>query len=237
MALPFDFSTLNLAELRKLPMFELPGGWSRQRHPGGGCFTDPPGFPTYYTRSIYTGRGDEPRSGPDTIIEDPETGAMHALPRYEGRGEELRALMAKLYVRLPFEHPRVQAWVSYLFGYFRNCYEDPAVPMAERAHAARLLIPKAGAPRPPPETHRAMVRVREPYPEVPVADLERWINAGRYGGGGPGDWWERHAERPSAEDCPGLVWMQGNTGHRAEGWCQFCGRVDGKLPGEEGAEP
>lgn len=235
----FDFSTLNLAELRKLKVYKLPDSYHLQQHPGGGCFLDPPGFPTYFTRAVYTKHGNSPpHNRVQTVISF--EGVDYALPDYYRPGETWEqqrarwdALLARLYTRLPFEHPRVQAWVSVLSGYFRDCYEDPCKPEAIRSNVAELIITKAGGP---PEQHRAVILARELYPEVTVEALEPWIKAGRHGESGPGDWWERHAERPSAEDCPGLVWMQSNTGHRAEGWCQFCGRVSGVLPGESEAK-
>jgi hypothetical protein len=221
-----DMSTLNVAELRKLKIYKLLGTYHLQQHPGGGYFLDPPGFPTYFTRAVYTKNGNSPpRNRVQTVISF--EGVDYALPdpyrpgeTWEKQRARWDALMHRLYIRLPFEHPRVLAWVSVLFGYFRNSYEDPSKPAEIRSNVAELLSDG------PDAQHRAVIKVREIYPEVSVDALAPWIDSGRYGSGGPGDWWERDTKQPSIEDCHGLVWMHGNTGHRAEGWCQFCGRVD-----------
>ena len=137
-----DYSTIDLAELKKLPACELPHTYHLQERPGGnGCFLDPPGFPSYFTRSVYTRHGNNPRKGPEEVISVSEQvvegadGAFRVTrsdkdwrredtwdtvqARYQGR-------LRRLYRPLPFEHPRVQAWVAHLFQYFNHCYTDDA---------------------------------------------------------------------------------------------------------------
>jgi hypothetical protein len=52
--LSFDYSTINKDALNRLPIVKLPPTYRLQAGMGNGCFLDPPGYPTYFTQSVYT---------------------------------------------------------------------------------------------------------------------------------------------------------------------------------------
>jgi hypothetical protein len=57
----FDYSAINLTELQKLKTYNLPNSYRLQENYGNGCYMDPPGYPTYFTQSVYTQTIDHPR--------------------------------------------------------------------------------------------------------------------------------------------------------------------------------
>jgi len=126
-----DFSTINLEALAKLPRAKLAPTYRLQSRPGNGCAGDPPGFPTYFTRSVYTRHGNNPRKGAEEVISyegvlyvtrastdwRPGEGWDDVYARYEAR-------MRSLYKPLPFDHPRVQAWIEATMTHMAHCYKD-----------------------------------------------------------------------------------------------------------------
>lgn len=218
----FDFSTISVEEARKLPQWEDTGRYHLQKDPGNGCMLDPPGYPTYFTRCIYTKLGNNPSSGPQMVLCIPE-GNFVVQDDADWKGRDWNAVselwkerMRKLYVPLPLDHPRVKAWMVSLFGYFRNSYVDMSKPADKRRNVAELK--NSGSVM----EHRAVVDIRDVYPgfipEV-MPGLPK-IADGKWGKGSPGDWWERYAEAPSP--CPGI---HGHP-HMSNGsWCQMCGQV------------
>lgn len=132
--LAVDYSTINMDALSKLPVFKCPPTYRLQDGLGNGCFLDPPGYPTYFTKSVYTQHGNSPRRGAELVIRDP----VHQVWRivqssndWDGctSWDEMRAKVdlriSLLYKPLALNHPRVQEWMAYLFAYFHTCYIDP----------------------------------------------------------------------------------------------------------------
>lgn len=136
-----DYSTLDLAALRALPAHTLPSSYHLQQDPGNGCFGDPPGYPTYFTRAVYTRHGNTPPKGPQTVITDPE-GTHRVVDHsddwkkagqtWEGVSALRDARLRKLYRPLPVDHPRVQAWISSVMQHTAHCYIDDAGLVAKR---------------------------------------------------------------------------------------------------------
>lgn len=124
--------TINLDALRKLPQYVLPATRTLQADSGNGCAGDPPGYPTYFTRSVYTKLGDEPTTGPTQVI---TCDGVHYVTAHvdDYRGDktweqtEARrdALMRRLWQPLPADHPRVVAWIESLFAHHRHHYLHP----------------------------------------------------------------------------------------------------------------
>jgi hypothetical protein len=260
-----DHSTLNLDELRNLPTCELPDRYHLQTDPGNGCAGDPPGYPTYFTRSVYTPAGNHPTRGPEQVISHDGVLYVTGSSGDWGKGETFdtvharsHALMRRLYVSLPFDHPRVQAWIAQTMRHQASMYIDDEglAENPEYGRPARIVFPtpdyklhhfhddkrfseewrtaeqaavaaynadvQARYAKVATLTNHVGVRaIREFYPEyTPVLDEDgrpATIREERVG-----DWWERLAARPSVTECKPPGWMQG---HRAEGWCQFCGHV------------
>lgn len=118
-----DTPTVDAAGLAALPAFTLPPTYHLGRA-GLGCAFDPPGYPTYYLRPVYTKRGDDPPRGPCTTL------AGRVVATAEGDASvaddaPLGRLLAGLYRPLPMDDPRVSAWIAEVFRHLRGCYADP----------------------------------------------------------------------------------------------------------------
>ena len=120
----FDYSTLDAAALRRLPVWKPAPTYTLQTDPGNGCYGDPPGYPTYFTRSVYTQNGNSPSRGTTQVIcfdgvnyatmSADEDFDKHYVPR-----------LRRLYKPLAESHPRVQAWIVSQYIHSAHCYRDP----------------------------------------------------------------------------------------------------------------
>ena len=126
-----DLSTINREVLDKLPVYK--GAYRIDSHMGNGCFLDPPGYPSYFTSSIWTRYGDYPSTGPYMSI----LGKVFATDKTTDKERE--ELLEKLYIKLPIDHPRVQEWIKHLYQHFQKCYIDDSLgPQA--MHADKVII-------------------------------------------------------------------------------------------------
>lgn len=254
-----DYSTLDIARMeKKRKVFKCPPTYRLQDDCGNGCAGDPPGYPTYFTRDVYTQYGNTPRRGAHRVITVPslKVSFVFACDDSGYDQEKWEALMRSYWLPLPEEHPRVQAWIASTYSHHRNMYrdreqrvekasgnpeynafvwendslpyyrlrsftDDPRFPEewrtrereAVRKHNEELnAIARELAT---PENHSAVCIVRRYYPEhAPRLD---YIAAPPPN---PGNWWERLAECPTPENCPGQYDMK----HPCNGsWCQMCG--------------
>lgn len=236
-----SWETINFKVLKRLPVYILPPTYQLQPDMGNCCAGDPPGYPTYFTRSVYTKYGNTPHRGPQYVI------AMHVVDA--GYGDERDALMRRLWLPLPLEHPRTQAWIADKFKHLHSCYLNPALSGREQWDGKVFYpVPKWGLesfvddPRLSEEwrtkekaqvelknseiilasckiasidNHAAVVSIREYYPEFkPTTDqFDGKMEA-------TGNWWETMAKRPTPETCPG----QYSMAHPTNGLrCQMCG--------------
>lgn len=108
-----DWSTINIRELLKRPRYNLPPTYHLQKDSGNGCSGDPPGYPTYFTRSVYTQYGNTSK-GPGLVIDTMNHG-LRIVPQNLGI----------LWLKLPMEHPRTQAWIQATMLHHRHCYHLP----------------------------------------------------------------------------------------------------------------
>ncbi len=267
---PFDFSTINIAKLKALPVLKLAPSYRLQEDPGNGCAFDPPGYPTYFTRSVYTAHGNSPRKGPETVITVPAVGSFVvasdkdwiSVKNWDDYHAKIQDRLKSLWIPLPLAHPRVEAWIAQAYSHLAHCYQD--VDMPEYGKPGTLIYPvpsyklkpmmrqeytPAGIPKHAdayleaenfarmtfnveeetraaaiaiPANHQAVIMIRRYYPEhQPRLD---WID-GTSKPPRSGNWWERHAEPFTAENCPG----QYGHAHPVNGsWCQMCG-LDAKA--------
>lgn len=138
-----DYTTLNTNRLKALPTVDYhvlvnPNATHYGNHVsaqmGSACFLDPPGYPTYFLQACYDRTGNTPDWMPGHVIR--YMGVSYVVDRsaneaYKGgktwdqAQAEYHKLLHSLWVSLPYEHERVQAWVEYVYAYFRNCYVDP----------------------------------------------------------------------------------------------------------------
>lgn len=127
---PFDYSTIDLDLLRQLPVFRLRAGMQLQEEPGNGCALDPPGYPTYFTRSVYNSRGNSLRNGPYTVISDPEDDKKH----YVVDNCKLR----DLWVPVSIESVRFSYWKVACYKHWHNCfYNESATDRNDRCLVAK----------------------------------------------------------------------------------------------------
>jgi hypothetical protein len=128
-----DFSTINTDLLMKLPVFTLHAMQQKRYHlqenPGNGCYLDAPGYPTYYTRNVYT-RNDNDVNGGTTVIM--YNGIGYDVSDIWTRGDTWDvvyarhdALMKSLWRPLPIDHVRVQLWIMAVYRHMQHCYHSP----------------------------------------------------------------------------------------------------------------
>ena len=176
-----DYSTFDLEVLRKRPTYTLPPSYHLQEGCGNGCYLDPPGFPTYFTRSVYTRHGYSPQKGPEQVIA--HEGALYVTQvadwrpgdTWETRSAEYDALMRRLWKPLAIDHPRVVAWVRGCYMHFAHCYETAD---GSKKAGGVIVAPSPGEPRkrrgklggfeytesiPPSERYRPFTYVRAFY--------------------------------------------------------------------------
>lgn len=128
------YETLNLPAISsRMNIYQKPVTYSVNRHMGSGCFGDPPGYPSYYLRSVYTQFGNEPRKGTSQVLQVEDK--LYAVPSLWKPGAR-EAFLNKLYLPLPEDHPRVQAWEQWVYTHFAHCYGHPGKTM----DAANLII-------------------------------------------------------------------------------------------------
>jgi hypothetical protein len=122
----YDLSTINHDYLKEtFKKVELKPGYHLQEDPGNGCFLDPPGYPSYFTRSIYTPSGNEPRSG--ATMELLGYAVEYADSQYDPQRAWVKPIclwMKSAYLPLHIDHPRVKAWINHCYSHQRNCYID-----------------------------------------------------------------------------------------------------------------
>lgn len=132
-----DYSTINQDTLSKLPIWKCPPTYRLQEGMGGGCAGDPPGYPTYFTKSVYTQHGNSPRKGAQTVIRDHVDAVWRIVASstdwdgckdWDAYRAKIDRRIKSLYKPLPFNHPRVQEWVTGHFAHFHTCYRDLSKP-------------------------------------------------------------------------------------------------------------
>lgn len=121
-----DYSTLDAKALSGLKPYKLPPTYHLQEDSGNGCFLDPPGYPSYFTRSVYTQHGNSPPRGPYYVLTPPGRGCL--IVPHACESEKVEAVYRRLWNPLPLDHPRSVAWLRTLAGYFRSCYADDERP-------------------------------------------------------------------------------------------------------------
>jgi hypothetical protein len=121
-----DFSTIDLDALRHLPKHRLPPTYHLQVHSGNGCFLDAPGYPSYFTKSVYTQHGNTPGRGPTLVIaHGSETYVVASHKDWMDGRESHDALtdgrLRSLWAPLPENHLRVQLWIRHVYKHLAHC--------------------------------------------------------------------------------------------------------------------
>lgn len=125
-----DYTTINLERFRKLPVHKCPPTY-RYGDQGNACAGDAPGFPTYFTRSVFTSHGNSPHRGATLVLtipgEEPrvvETAEWKPGEGWETRRTRFQKLMVRLWNPLPLDHPRVRMWIEREYQQSAHCYID-----------------------------------------------------------------------------------------------------------------
>jgi hypothetical protein len=135
--------TIDAAALRKRPAVTLPRTYHLGQ-PGAACAGDPPGFPSYFVRPVYTSHGNSPPRNskcPGYVLLD-DTGTLRTVPAYSGDGSPLETWYRNIYRPLPVEHPRVQAWIVATMTHHARCYADDE--RKEYGRPGTLVFPVPG---------------------------------------------------------------------------------------------
>ena len=232
-----DFSTINMAALRKLPTYKLPPTYSLQSGRGNGCAEDAPGYPTYFSQSVYTQHGNCPRRGPQNVLvhENVLYVIWHSKDLTLQNHEKgvFKARMGRLWQRLPVQHERVQLWMRAKYRHHHYCYDDHSreefgrpktvfTTRLERDDTPLLEAERIREIMSDPNNHQAVRLIREFYPEH-QPNLAWIADPGHVE---LGDWWETEARRPrTEEECKASqVPRFGKVFHKHDfGWCQWCG--------------
>lgn len=142
-----DWSTINLDELRKLPVFDyVKHGYHLQDDSGNGCAGDPPGYPSYFTQAVYNSQGNNPASGFNyVIVHDGKAYGIDPIKwqageTWEKRQESQKELFRRLWKPLPIDHPRTQAWIIATFAHHKNCYQVPELRAQGKNWSDAMLI-------------------------------------------------------------------------------------------------
>lgn len=137
-----DTSTLNLDEIRKLPIYEMPPTYHLGGY-GSGCFLDAPGFPSYMVQPIYNRHGNTPNNAPNHVLD--VMGHLYIVDpisedtKWEDHYAAYRALLHRIWSPLPMEHERVQLWIAATYRHFHQCYRDVERP--EYGNPGTLIYP------------------------------------------------------------------------------------------------
>jgi hypothetical protein len=251
-----SWETINLKLLRRLPVYVLPPSYQLQQDSGNGCAGDPPGYPTYFTKCVYTQYGNKPPFSCSMVIRhndrlyEIERGwSCHKHVSYDDYRATADALMRRLWLPLPLEHPRTQAWIADKFRHLRHCYLNPALSGRERWNKLviypvpdyelntfiddacfsdkwrakeRAAIIQANA-----DIVAAAYKIATHDNHAAVVSIREYYpefqpTQDQIDGKVEtiGLWWETMAKRPTPDKCPG----QYGTPHPVNGtWCQFCG--------------
>ena len=135
-----DFSTIDIEALKKLKTYELPPSYHLQDEPGNGCFLDAPGYPSYFTRSIYTRSGNSPRyrdGAPTQVIKF--EGKLYVTQWYGQSDEAHNKLLSRLWAPTPINSLRTRLWMSAVYRHLRHCYQDVERP--EYGRPGTLIFP------------------------------------------------------------------------------------------------
>lgn len=171
-------ATLDAHAVNALPVAKLHADWRVSPGAGMGCAFDAPGYPSYFLRAVYNRGGNTPQSAPDAVLlgTDGEWHRFDVTCTYDtttktssdDRAEKLQAL----YVPLPIEHPRVQAWIASVMAHFKTCYADAERPEYNRP--GTLVYSNGSVPAYKLKTFRDDPRWSEEYRAAHKAEIEAY---------------------------------------------------------------
>ena len=137
-----DYSTIDIEKLKSLPVYKMPDSCRLQRDSGMGCAGDPPGFPSYFLKSVYTKHGNSPSKGAQTVIQ--YEGIAYVLQHSEdykdkNSYEKFHKRLRRLWKPLPLDHERTKLWIQDTYRHHHSGYRLAEV--LEYGHAATVFWP------------------------------------------------------------------------------------------------
>jgi len=242
--------TINAKRLRRLPIHNCPSSFKYQRGAGNGCSGDPPGYPTYFTKSVYTRHGNTPSKGTHIVLFGrtlQHSDDWKNCKDWDEVREKRDARIKALWVPLPLDHPRTIAWINATFSHHRHCYQDPTINGSFSDKTLIFPVPsyklkeftddvrfsdewrtkeKASIEQANKEIIEHAERYATPENHSATIIIRRYYPEFQptpellTNPQRPGNWWERLDGIPKPEDCPGQYDMK----HPVNGtWCQMCG--------------
>lgn len=187
------FETINGVALQGLQTAKLPPTYTLSSHRGACCFLDPPGYPSYFVQHVYTRFGNTPPKGPTVVLCLPlDAGSPRIISRAEEASDRLTdraARYAKIFQKLPLDHPRTEAWLLYIYAYYKNSYQKSleSKNVADLKFATPGIIPGCSENW-PIDLYRPVTYIREWYP-----DFEHRADLVDSAWGENRSWWEREA--------------------------------------------
>ena len=118
--LEMDKSTIDRNALSKLRVYVKPESYTIDKSFGSACHGSPPGFPSYLIQHVYTKYGNSPSKGATELI----MGRVLMTADEDYRKRE--AKLMKLWNPLPYNHPRVRAWIVEKYRHLKHCYMHPS---------------------------------------------------------------------------------------------------------------
>lgn len=252
-----DLSTINREELEKLSTYlshSFPS-YHLQSDPGNGCFLDPPGFPSYFTRSIYNSSGNEPIAGATKVLLGKVVESRsdwNNVANWDEVCNKRSSLLRRLWKPLPLDHPRTVAWIKEVYKHLQHCYHDKDASESDKtliyplpSHKLRSFVDdkrfseewrikeRAAVDQANADIIANALKIAVPENHMAVRSIQKFypehvpdLELIRNPPKTTPNWWERFSECPLPEDCPG----QYGTLHPVNGsWCQMCGWRDPKT--------
>lgn len=244
-----DMSTIDKEKLDLLPNYNIPSSYHMQSDPGNGCFLDPPGFPSYFTRSIYTKHGNEPSRGVTKVLLGKAVESRSDWDNnktWDAVCNKRSSLLKKLWKPLPLDHPRTIAWIEAVYKHLQHCYYDkdagesdktliyplPSYQLKSFVDDKRFseewrIKERAAVDQANSETIANALKIAIPENHMAVRSIQRYypdhvpdLKLIEKPPASAPTWWERFSECPTPENCPGGM----GRNHPLNGsWCQVCG--------------
>lgn len=256
-----DWSTINLTALIKRPLWEPYKNTYAADQMGQGCYMDPPGYPSYFLRSVYH-NGNSPGRGAVTIIRGPEGEGDRVILTADEDHDKIAPRLRKLWAPLPLDHERTRLWVLSVYMHLKHCYRDDDGIVAGKGENGMIVWPVPSyklrhfvddkrfseewrtAERTAVEAYNTDIRERAALVATPANHSavrrirefypEHTLDLALIANpptSHAGQWWETTATQPSIADCHSRNGI-GVKDHATQ-WCQWCGRDPFSI-GEQG---
>ena len=177
-----DYSTIDLNKLQTFePVNDLVNDG---RFVGVSCFCSPPGHPSYFVENAVVRDKVVSDTNAKYVLKHPDDSTYRIIVKNDDPRKLYGILTDDLYLPLPYESDRVQAWIERVYEYDRYTY-------LSSDKSGTVQIDKSGSLD--PERHMAYIKIKSMYPEhEPSLHLIRYPMQNKTKEI-PRYWWEKHA--------------------------------------------